>query len=381
MGESIPEGAVPPHQIKCWPSRQPSVETASTSCSRSSNDKSLREADVSEELESDKGLVRNSCENFSRCLSWDEVSASQLSTWMSFAEPDQTLIFFDWDDTLFPTTEIIERWGKKLDLTGERSGKPAWEDLEDKHELLLSWQQALLRYLTTACSLGKVVIVTNARSPWVETCIEEYAPNLKPLFESKCGPTVVYAREVYRKMIQRRSVRSSSLRPVKHVLPDAQTEQQQHEELMKAKYYAMRREATAFYRQYAGQSWKNILSLGDMLYEYEAVQELGMRRRSQQGERLRIKSLLLPGSASLSELTLRLNFSCLMLPVYARFDGDFKVNLRECKNPLSELSKAVGLPGLAETGFPLHAWGLGSAPSNHEAVQDALGEVAIVVKE
>lgn len=41
------------------------------------------------------------------------------------------------------------------------------------------------------------------------------------------------------------------------------TEDEVREECTLAKYNAMKQEATAFYARYPGQSWKNIVSIGD----------------------------------------------------------------------------------------------------------------------
>lgn len=42
-----------------------------------------------------------------------ETVADSLANW---ADASQTLVFLDWDDTLFPTTELFDNWGlsKKL---------------------------------------------------------------------------------------------------------------------------------------------------------------------------------------------------------------------------------------------------------------------------
>ena len=42
------------------------------------------------------------------------------------AVPEQTMFFLDWDDTLFPTTELFDRWG--LPSTGELPPLTAAED-------------------------------------------------------------------------------------------------------------------------------------------------------------------------------------------------------------------------------------------------------------
>eukprot|EP00931_Biecheleriopsis_adriatica_P111740 TRINITY_DN86196_c0_g1_i1.p1 TRINITY_DN86196_c0_g1~~TRINITY_DN86196_c0_g1_i1.p1 ORF type:complete len:403 (+),score=69.91 TRINITY_DN86196_c0_g1_i1:79-1287(+) len=295
---------------------------------------------------------------------------SSKSSWRLFDEPNQTLIFFDWDDTLFPTSDLCDRLGLDVEK-GQLDGLS-----EQQLVLLENWRQALRQYLITAMTLGSVVIITNSRRPWVETTIHHYAPNLKPLFVGPDSLKVVYAREVFKDRVQKRKVRADSPNPAKHQV----TEDVPGNEglLMKAKLEAMRQQAKLFYRGYPGQSWKNIISIGDMWYEHEAVEELGITRRPTRRENLRIKSLLIPSYPCLSQLALRLNFSRLMLPVYVRFDGDIRIDLQNDDDPLRTISEALDMPALADTGFPLHAWGLGAAPADEEVILEALGEVALV---
>ncbi|CAE8629162.1 unnamed protein product [Polarella glacialis] len=200
----------------------------------------------------------------------------------------------------------------------------------EQSSLLKDWQLALFQYLTTALTLSShVVIVTNSRRPWVETCVSKFAPNCKKLFTdtgSGGSLTVVYAREVLHQRRRERVLASNgwdcslpmgfampSL-PVKNPLPVSNGEMTG--ELTGAKFFAMQREAKAFYMRYAGQSWKNIISLGDMIYEHVAVIEMAMLHQAAGGshEQLRVKSLLLPECPGISELTLSLCFSKLMLP-------------------------------------------------------------------
>ncbi|CAE8633057.1 unnamed protein product [Polarella glacialis] len=150
-------------------------------------------------------------------------------------------------------------------------------------------------------------------------------------------------------------------------------------EVTSAKFHAMWREAKTFYRSYPGQSWKNIISVGDMRYEHDAVQGLGMSRRTSHGDRLLIKSLLLPGSASITEITLRLRFSQCMIPAYVRFDGDLDLNLRDADDPLDRLAEALGMPDILLTGFTRHAWGKG-ALEDEEQTRQALKKLRRVVQ-
>jgi len=351
-----------------------------------------------------------------------------MSSLERYADPSQTLIFLDWDDTLFPTTEVFKRW--KLSLSGQgpadaqKSLAPSLRhrpsksmlasiasaatakarailrstmtlgtkvtpadgpeggvgtiDLEMKG-LLSTWSKSLEDYLNVACSLSdRVVIITNARGTWVEECLDTFAPELRRFFASGtaggegAGPgkaKIVYARDFLddiRKKGRFVGARGAAGKAA---------------QMTQAKFHAMKHEAKAFYRSYPGQTWKNIISIGDMPYEHEAVQELGLSRRSPPRECLRIKSLLLPDCPTITELTLRLKFSKCMLPVYVDFDGDLELNLRDATDPLEELSKALSMPHLLETEFPRHAWGRSSAPAD-EQITEALSavEAALVHK-
>lgn len=279
-----------------------------------------------------------------------------------YAEPNQTLVFFDWDDTLFPYTELFERW--RVPLRREASvGLP--EELERG---LLAWREALHQYLTVACALSESVsIVTNSRRPWVDACIDRFAPNLRPLFSCGSGaPRVVYADEA----LGARSS-SSSLSSAKASGNDRRTA---------AKLAAMQREAASFYSRYPEQTWKNILSLGDMKYEHDALHALGQTRTSISRERLRTKAILLPRAPTLSEMTLRLQFSRLMLPEYVRFNGDIDLDLTSDADPLQAIASALGIPRLGELPFPRHAWGRTPLPEGQEAAS-ALEDVALTLHE
>ncbi|CAE8600173.1 unnamed protein product, partial [Polarella glacialis] len=126
----------------------------------------------------------------------------------------------------------------------------------------------------------------------------------------------------------------------------------------------------------------NIISVGDMLYEHNAVFELARLRRVERGsrEQLRVKSLLLPDAPLISELTLHMCFSKLMLPVYVRFDGDLDLNLQDSADPLLLISQALNLPEVMETRFPRHAWGIGKAPACQKELGNALLHLEAVVQ-
>jgi len=318
-----------------------------------------------------------------------------------YSDPSQVLIFLDWDDTLFPSTELFHR--REL---------PEWGYLlpEDVDRDLEPWREALHEYLFAACSLSeRLVIVTNSKRPWVDACIQRCVPRLRPLFQRRLGgPTVVYADEAMRAARNKAQASAktasrggalgalgcclagvsalihSLFEEVHNGAEDLESElseEELKEEATEGKRLAMEMAADEFYSRYPGQTWKNIISLGDMRYEYDAVQELSSRRVAQPRERLRTKAVLLPGGPSLRELTSQLQLLRLLLPALVRFNGDVDLDLRSAADPLQAIAEAMHMPQLGAVGFPLHAWGREAEPEDDEDILRALDEVAIVVHE
>eukprot|EP00931_Biecheleriopsis_adriatica_P075173 TRINITY_DN490_c0_g1_i1.p1 TRINITY_DN490_c0_g1~~TRINITY_DN490_c0_g1_i1.p1 ORF type:complete len:460 (+),score=102.64 TRINITY_DN490_c0_g1_i1:74-1453(+) len=296
-----------------------------------------------------------------------------------FNEPDQTLLFLDWDDTLFPTTELLDVWRVKVQniQQGNWRPPPLSKLTEERQQHLTSWQGAVQRFLTAACETARCVILTNARPGWVDTCIEQFAPNLKSIFSDPEGPKVVYALDVLASLKMKKKIRSSSPTPIQYTLVHSEKSE---EELMSGKFESMRREAKAFYSRYRGQSWKNIISMGDQAYEQDALQELGMRRRAPAPERLRIKTVLLPDRPAMSELALRIDALRILLPRCVEFDGDFNIDLKHAADPNEELSESLNLPSLRRMRLPSHCWGKGPPPAN-DSVNEVLVELAACLQE
>eukprot|EP00931_Biecheleriopsis_adriatica_P010285 TRINITY_DN111372_c0_g1_i1.p1 TRINITY_DN111372_c0_g1~~TRINITY_DN111372_c0_g1_i1.p1 ORF type:complete len:363 (-),score=89.25 TRINITY_DN111372_c0_g1_i1:30-1088(-) len=310
-------------------------------------------------------------------LTFEESSCSVAAT--PVLDVFETLIFLDWDDTLFPSTDIFDNWGQPA--------KPSEHVPEldtEKLEMLQAWQEAFHRLLTAVSELsGHCAIVTNARRGWVEECMERFAPDLCQLLSQPGGPQVVYAQDVLQKRRSKKKVRDfkESLYPVKHsdVYKDVlDCQRENYMELVAAKYEAMKREFEAFFGSRAGCRKRTIISLGDMEYEHDAVQELGMHSLLGD-EELRIKSLLLPEAPQVSELTLRLDLLRLLLPALIRMDQDLSADLKELrleKRPFEKLAETLHLPALRDIDFPAHAWGVGPRPSRAE-VADGLVELAV----
>eukprot|EP00913_Durusdinium_trenchii_P021557 g20258.t1 len=224
----------------------------------------------------------------SPCSVFSAASSGRL-----YAEPAQTLIFLDWDDTIFPCTEIFTT--RNYTRRSREWTKPLPPDLDEE---LSAWRQAAGDFLQAACAISdRCVILTNSRPPWVSACIDHFAPNLKEIL-AKNGPVrVVYASEMMKKSKSKSDEISEKAegviikmlqslgcfhgfvsKMVESMAAMRQNAPKPHFDLTEAKFKAMRKEAESFYSQYQGQTWKNIISLGDMAYEHDAAKSLSSTR-------------------------------------------------------------------------------------------------------
>ena len=88
----------------------------------------------------------------------------------------ETAIVFDWDDTLFPTSQYSS----------------------DKTSLIYRWRQldnSLINLLTKSLKYKNVYIITNATKQWLYYCINTYCPRFKNYLKYLQG--VISARDNY----------------------------------------------------------------------------------------------------------------------------------------------------------------------------------------
>jgi len=142
-----------------------------------------------------------------------------------------TLIIFDWDDTLFPTS-----WLQKHGLLA------AAATLNVEQETLLNETAQHVRLtLTDAVQLGKVVIVTNARQGWIEQSCTKFMPSLVSLLKTV---DIVSARSTYEQSAQKPA---------------------------EWKRLAFQHEVNLFYGSRHEGHQRNIVSLGDSFHELVAL--------------------------------------------------------------------------------------------------------------
>eukprot|EP00931_Biecheleriopsis_adriatica_P036420 TRINITY_DN20984_c0_g1_i1.p1 TRINITY_DN20984_c0_g1~~TRINITY_DN20984_c0_g1_i1.p1 ORF type:complete len:255 (-),score=66.73 TRINITY_DN20984_c0_g1_i1:200-964(-) len=125
-------------------------------------------------------------------------SSTDCESYLSGSEPDspvhaasEALLFFDWDDTILPTTWLLTQ------------GLITDQGLPENNEIFLSREQQTLlqeleafaeQTLLSAMKHGRLVIVTNAADGWVESSCSAFMPGLLPLLDDL---DIISARSCY----------------------------------------------------------------------------------------------------------------------------------------------------------------------------------------
>jgi hypothetical protein len=144
--------------------------------------------------------------------------------------PHQTLIIFDWDDTLIPSSYL-------------RCKYAGWSYIPDKErQLLKRIEEADRKLLELALSLGRTLIITNASDGWVEASTNAWMPGLLPLLQKI---RIVSARSRYQDRFPNDMNKWKA-----------------------AAFLEMR-------QQLNSETITNLVSLGDSEYEMEAAQAMG----------------------------------------------------------------------------------------------------------
>eukprot|EP00927_Polykrikos_kofoidii_P023033 TRINITY_DN21330_c0_g1_i1.p1 TRINITY_DN21330_c0_g1~~TRINITY_DN21330_c0_g1_i1.p1 ORF type:complete len:348 (+),score=50.99 TRINITY_DN21330_c0_g1_i1:30-1046(+) len=267
---------------------------------------------------------------------------------VEYSKPEQTIILLDWDDTLCPSNWI--RTGRPhLDYF-----KPAPRD-ERFQRPLRELQKHVAATLNLALKLGKVVIVTNAMDPWVELSCKNFLPELTSIVKTI---PVIYARSVYESnacdspMSRSRLARSSS--PGGRGLPGLYTASGHNKLGMTNAKLAMQSDAllpqrwkelvfsqeiSGFYSRYEHQSWKNIISIGDSIFERDAVRRVVLCHKDGK-KKCRIKTCKLLDEPEIEELIAQVRLIHDALGQMVHYDGNLDVEIDE-----SDLTLDVGLAG------------------------------------
>lgn len=185
-----------------------------------------------EETESVHSMDTSTNDDSCSDLSEDDDSDFSSSEDCPFAT-EQTLLIFDWDDTLLPSTWISKQ-GLRLDEASVVS--------DAQREELNTVAQSAIRTLRAAKRHGTVVIVTNAERGWIELSSRKWMPSICPLLESI---QIVSARAAYEKPGV--------------TLPSTW------------KTLCFRNEVNSFFESLSPEKTRNVMSFGDANHERVAI--------------------------------------------------------------------------------------------------------------
>jgi hypothetical protein len=144
-----------------------------------------------------------------------------------------TILIFDWDDTVLPSTWIQEQ-GLRLDDESHLT--------EEQMAVLNKMAVFAAQTLNTAKRHGKVVLVTNAERGWIELSCQKFMPSLYSVLEDV---KILSARSTYEQ-------------------PGVQSP-------FEWKYFAFQSEIHSFFELFSMEQRKNIISFGDSAHEREAL--------------------------------------------------------------------------------------------------------------
>jgi len=257
-----------------------------------------------------------------------------------YFKPEQTIILFDWDDTLCPSNWIREN-RPTLSFF-----KPAPQDEKFQRPLreLCKHVEAVLKL---ALKMGKVVIVTNAMEPWVETSCRNFLPSILPYV---LEIPVIYARSIFdihnaqapgrgQGAVNRSSSSSRTALPGLYTNSGQNklagynarlAAQHQADEMapQRWKEIAFEREITDFYSRYAHQSWKNVISIGDSIFERDAVRRVVVNRPSAK-KKCRTKTAKLLDEPEIDELIAQVRVIHDALGLMVQYDGNLDIEIDE----------------------------------------------------
>lgn len=119
----------------------------------------------------------------SDCTIGDETARPESQT-RGFS-PQETILIFDWDDTVLPSSWVQEQ-GLRLDDGSVVS--------DEQRAILDELAAAACQLIQSSKSFGTIVLVTNAERGWIELSCRKFLPTLYPVLE---GVRAMSARTTY----------------------------------------------------------------------------------------------------------------------------------------------------------------------------------------
>jgi hypothetical protein len=264
----------------------------------------------------------------------------------NFREKSQTLIIFDWDDTIFPTF-----WFKDKKKGTNKNKKIRSDESTNLEDL----SNAVIDLLQVSMEVGHAVLITNAKRPWVDICAWKIYKNYQ-LDKLLREIPILYATEFVDL-----TENSKDIEDIKKTMasqghdmnaPDRLTEETQQKMttmlLTQTKAKAMKEALLAFYASYEGQSWKNVITLGDAMFEHDAIKKvISERPADMQEKRCRVKTIKFLEAPSLEGLKDEVVVATRWLKKIAELEDDADIEIGKSLEAMIELDKVFG-PGKME---------------------------------
>jgi len=143
------------------------ASTSSTAPALAGELRSLKEAPADAYTAGNDTISDFSTEVGSDASESENHQATVMAKHIAALDAQETLVIFDWDDTIFPTTWVKRQGDSLVDSEGLR--------------LLAALEQRAYKTLEMALEMGRVVIVTNAERGWVEFSSARFFPSLVSL--------------------------------------------------------------------------------------------------------------------------------------------------------------------------------------------------------
>lgn len=226
-----------------------------------------------------------------------------------FSLPPSALTILDWDDTLFPSTWLVETGLELLE-----SCPPHRRDILGP---MMGLSHMMLELLQTAKQHSHVVILTNASAGWVHDAVRNFMPNPELLHEIN-NTQIVYAREEFARIVPddeffARMVDDDTPYP------------------MSWKKVAMDRTIREFYGQ--EHSWKNIVSIGDSPLDRWALDDVVLAhsnpvsRRTGVNRPLRCKTVKVIENPSIQQVQVQVMLLTRYIDGLVASDGSFEFDV------------------------------------------------------
>jgi len=250
-----------------------------------------------------------------------------------YAAPTQTVIILDWDDTLFPSTYVRDDLRLSVRLPMSEQDMSDDERIEAAANLRRCEQEAceLLRF---ARRYGRVILVTLARKPWVVDSCAHFYPNMGYLIQKLQVP-VIYAQEGA--AVDQEQIRDAPPDEIERFWASI-------------KGQAIADAVEEFYTQYEGQSWKNIISIGDSNFErlgtWAATEDYkwrtgisttdGQSSSNINGQvyKVRTKTFKMVDQPTVEELTIQVQMLRGWLQHMVNLDDSFDIDLNTVDDPV-----------------------------------------------